>query len=584
MLHSEVFVVAGLAGSAMLFWVAKDLFWPFKKAKKKSKGQKQTIVLDTISVIWSKRKEAILNIEELSLLWRSIKSESDIAKEDIKFYSEIIEKFFKEHIEGKLFFTGNTKKVILNLLILLDTEGNVSSLVSGQQDTESKIPQETFKKLYNVSLIEHTINVAEEIIQLIPYGPMVPKGIIAALGHDIGKIPKYRQQYYALGDHPFISVNALELVPDFKNLIYADDVLKAVRDHHLKPKDKLGEYLKEADQRARRKELSKVNNTILSDDILGKTGDPHVSDIASPEALCAEPQTTEVYQTVSNNLSNDHQTINQTSTKQQFPQTKDQTNHQTKGQTTYQTVSNGQNYQTKNNIKEVSRSQGSQESVFGFASYMAGVDTGEDTFTEVPEIFGGDNSSKGEYKYERMKNAAEESSNIFISTESKESQRGDNKPKKIPLDWLDLMEFLNRIRVYINKVDENGAWKAFSMPNGVVYVLPDLIFAELKGLAEELGVLDLDLASSDKSIKRDYIYSVLCRVRDELDGIETSLIRDGYFSAPFILEDKEGNRVSRALYVPFKAHEAFGKDLGSLEVIKSGKLTKIARVYPPQKE
>lgn len=141
MLHSEVFLVAGIAGSAMLFWATKDFILP-KSTKKTSKKQRQTIVLDTIAVIWSKRKEAILNIEELSLLWRSLKSEADRDKEEIKFYNEALNKFFKEHIEGKLFFTGNTKKVVLNLLTLLDTEGNVSSVVSGQQDTEGKIGQD----------------------------------------------------------------------------------------------------------------------------------------------------------------------------------------------------------------------------------------------------------------------------------------------------------------------------------------------------------------------------------------------------------------------------------------------------------
>lgn len=572
MLHSEAFIVAGIAGSAMLFWVAKDFLRPFKKVTKKGKKQRQTIVLETISVIWSKRREAILNIEELSLLWRSINININANKEEIKFYNEIIDKFFREHIEGKLFFTGNTKKVLLNLLTLLDTDGNVSSVVSGQQDTEGKISQDIYTKLSNISLIEHTIHVAEEIVQLIPYGPMIPKGIIAALGHDIGKIPKYRQQYYALGDHPFISVSVLEQLPDFKSLVYADDVLKAVRDHHLKPKDKLTEYLKEADQRARRKELSTVNNTILSDDIVGKTGDPHVTEIvASSEALRVEPQTTEKYQT----LSNDYQTVNQTqSTKPHSNQTT------TKA---YQTISNEQMHQTKDFIdSDKQKNKNDNKGTFGFSQYIT-QEADDSDFTEVPEIFGGGNMVQGNYKYERMKDgASDSSSNLFISVESKESQSADNKPKKVSLDWLDLREYLERIRQYVNVLDDKKTWKAFSMPNGIVYVLPDLIFTELKKMAEEAGVIDLDLASSDKAIKRNYIYSVLCKVKDELDGIETSLIKDGYFSAPFILEDKSGNKISRALYIPFRAQEAFGVNVGSLEVIKSGRLLDIEKVYPPQ--
>lgn len=592
MLHSEVFVFAGIAGSAVLFWAAKDFIMP-KKKKKKVKKEKQTIVLDTIAVIWSKRKEAVLNIEELSLLWRSIRSNFEQNVEEIKFYSELIEKFYKENIEGKLFFTGNNKKVILNLLTLLDIEGNVSSVVSGQQDTESKIPPETFKKLYGVSLIEHTLNVAEEIMQIIPYGPMIPKGIIAALGHDIGKIPKYRQQYYALGDHPFISVNVLEQLPDFKSLVFADDVLKAIRDHHLKPKDKLTEYLKEADQRARRKELAKANNEILTEEIIGQTGDTHVHEEhedlekANNEDLISNAK-------ISNFLSNE-QTFYQTSSQSTKPQL-NQTYQ------TYQTESEDVSNKIKTDESKNGRNNDRKSDAFGFSEYLSssngnlsdnsalhGVEDKE--IGEIPEMFLTHSEDRGTYKYER-KLKEERQDNIFISSDGNvEEKRHDlssdkdkSRPKRLPLEWLNLDEFLRRIRAKINQIDDKQSWQAFSMPNGVVYVLPNCIFKTLKEMADELGVLDLDMVSKDTSLKKDYVYSILCRVKEEKNGIETSLIKEGYFSAPFIVKLKDGTILSRTLYVPFRAQEAFGKQVGNFEVIKRGRLLDIEEVVVPSAE
>ncbi|MEM4134393.1 MAG: HD domain-containing protein [Candidatus Micrarchaeia archaeon] len=575
MLHSEAFILAGIAGSAMLAWAMKDIFLPKKETFSKNKKQKQVIVLETIAVIWSKRKEAIINIEELSLLWRSLKLDGSNNREEFNFYNEIITNFFREHIEGKLFFIGNTKKVILNLLTLLDTEGNVSSVVSGQQDTEGKISQETIKKLYNISLIEHTINVAEEIINLIPYGPMTPKGIIAALGHDIGKIPKYRQQYYAMGDHPFISVSALETIPDFKNLVYADDVLKAVRDHHLKPKDKLTEYLKEADQRARRKELNKVNSIIITEDYIGKTGDTHVDE---------HNQTNQrIYQTENQTLSNVSNENNQTFTKPLVNQT--------------QTIKRNQ---TLSNEKVEEKTKENSQSIWGLSKCSEQyLDENFDIDEENINLFISAEVSheerkhqeekgaqKSKYKYERIQDEGKKSElDIFMtvdnSDETNKEKEKSNKPKVVPIDWLNLDEFLQRISSKINKLDDRKTWQAFSMPNGVVYVLPDLVFNTLKEIADEMGRLDLNLVSSDKAVKRDYIYSVLTKVKEEKDGIETSLIKEGYFSAPFVVKLKDGSVLSRSLYIPFRAQEAFGKSVGYFEMMKQGRLLDIKEVTIP---
>lgn len=74
---------------------------------------------------------------------------------------------------------------------------------------------------------------------------------------------------------------------------------------------------------------------------------------------------------------------------------------------------------------------------------------------------------------------------------------------------------------------------------------------------------------------------MLCRVKEEKDGIETSLIKEGYFSAPFIIKLKDGTVLSRTLYTPFRAQEAFDKDAGFLEFMKQGRLLDIKEVTIP---
>lgn len=499
-----------------------------------TKSQKQVIGIEDISIIWSKRKEAKIRLEELATLWRNYQKQTG-ATEKIHFYNPIILDFFKRHIEGKPFFTGSVRKVLLDLLTLLDTEGSVSSVVSGQTEVESKLPANTYQMLSQISLAEHTVHVAEEILAIVPFGPNIPKALITALAHDIGKIPKFRKQYYALGDHPFISVTVLDSMQSFKELVYADDIIKAIRDHHLKPKEYLGEALKEADQRARRRELSQIQKTV------------HLTPPTEAEIEQSEPNVPDISEFLPEPSSEPNPKPNSTkpTTKQHFQNQTQQPPHQTPEQTFSSSV-----------LPEPELSD-------------------LDKIT-IPDIFQlpGPVTKPNTKANDTKTNPAE----IFISTDE-QKEKVQEKPEELELDWFNVEEFLQQLLTHVNVLVQ-GRWLACSMPNGIVYVQPRLVWMILKSLAVNKGIHDVFFAESDEALKRNYLYTVLKQIQHHKNAVETSLIQEGYFSAPFVVRMKTGETY-RTLYIPLRAYEAFGISVGELEARKEGKLKDIDAIIPP---
>ena len=114
-----------------------------------------------------------------------------------------------------------------------------------------------FKLLAEVPLYEHTIRVAEEIIKLTKQTPFtMNKAIIAALGHDIGKI--FAKDEYTKFDHPALSATYLEKnIAAFSGYNFRNEVIQAVRGHHKSDVfNILTDLLKKADKKAREIEVS----------------------------------------------------------------------------------------------------------------------------------------------------------------------------------------------------------------------------------------------------------------------------------------------------------------------------------------
>jgi hypothetical protein len=144
------------------------------------------------------------------------------------------------------------------------------------------------------------------------------------------------------------------------------------------------------------------------------------------------------------------------------------------------------------------------------------------------------------------------------------------------LNWLDISEYLAELNNRINVL--NGTrFEAFSMKDGHVYFQTDVFWKVIKMLARRHGHDEILLADSDQKQRRNYIYTVTEMLREKrliADGI----IRQGYFTAPFTVNYKDGNSINKAYYTPMVS-EAFG-DVSELESRKSGILLDIDSVKP----
>ena len=124
------------------------------------------------------------------------------------FYGEVIEPH-KESLSGVL-------EGINRIMELLERYGDCPSVVDTITDSERGEVTRIGNILSKVTLRDHTFNVTRIALRLLkdtyhdPVG-YIPVAIIAALGHDLGKIPELRSQGpYVKADHPPTSVSIVE--------------------------------------------------------------------------------------------------------------------------------------------------------------------------------------------------------------------------------------------------------------------------------------------------------------------------------------------------------------------------------------
>jgi len=270
-----------------------------------------------------------------------------------------------------------------------------------------------------------------------------------------------------------------------------------------------------------------------------------------------ETPTDEIPITTSNPTNSSNQTPTQTLTKQPF---------------TNQTQTPSNSHQTFSSfIPSATKSDKSDKFDAGYIE----LDKADEP-DDIPAIFN--------YQPAKLKKPEPETTvaDIFINTQTETPTEEEQKPEEIPMPWFNPEEFLSKILPYVNKII-NGRWSAVSMPNGVVYIQPRLFWNVLTEMAAEKGITELVYYEDDKTMKRNCIYTVLNQIQQHKNAVESSLIKKGYFSAPFIVKMKSGD-TSRVLYIPLKAQEAFGISVGELEARKEGKVRDIEDIYPPYKE
>ncbi len=246
-------VLVGLAGILVL------------RSEEQEPSFLEQMTLSALSQRWvrpksSTRIEGVKHISELAHLWRN---EQVIAEGIEKF--ELVHprsRSFASQLRTWSFFNQapGQRAVCLEILRLLDREGQCPSVVDVQGDVEAAWEQNTYRILAKTTLLDHSLNVAEQVVKLLSDHQawhVIPDTMVAALGHDLGKLKSARGSLYALGEHPLAAGAIISGIPGFKELSRKEDILRAIKMHHKMPEGLLGKTLKKADQQARQQELER---------------------------------------------------------------------------------------------------------------------------------------------------------------------------------------------------------------------------------------------------------------------------------------------------------------------------------------
>lgn len=206
-----------------------------------------------------KNKPVIISLEALSLLWTSQDTRHDpgvTEDEEPSFGSGEIQRFYLKYVRPHA--RGKELSIIRNLLTTLDQHGHCASVV--EHDDETPQP---YRVLADVTLAEHTLSVSRKAFQMLNAGRQLvrtntPDLLIAALGHDIGKMP-----HIARSDVSGHTLNTIAfLKPQLKGLESAPEIIEAIRLLHVDKKDLTVQganlilpILQQADIQAREAEL-----------------------------------------------------------------------------------------------------------------------------------------------------------------------------------------------------------------------------------------------------------------------------------------------------------------------------------------
>ena len=225
------------------------------------KKRVKEIHLHELSKIWIKEGSKTIHISELSPLWRDqqpVLGDHDFLElhnpRAIAFMKDILQKPWFEKFPQQ-------KAVCGQILKLLDKEGICPSVVDIHGDVEGNWDENTYRLLAQTTLLDHSLNVAEQVVQILSDNKawhVIPDTMVAALAHDLGKLPSIRGYLYSLGEHPLAAGRPLAGIAGFNELPKKDEILRAVRLHHKMAQGLLGKTLKKADQLARQKELEET--------------------------------------------------------------------------------------------------------------------------------------------------------------------------------------------------------------------------------------------------------------------------------------------------------------------------------------
>jgi len=227
------------------------------------KAPPREIALRDLSVIWTRGGAKTIHIAALSPLWRDEKLLAEQDRQLPNLEDPNAAAFQEEFVRRGAWFTKAPlqQAVCGQMLHLLDQEGHCPSVVNLTGDVEGSWDENTFRILARTSLLDHSLNVARQTVRLLNENEswhVIPDAMVAALGHDLGKLASMRGYLYSLGEHPLAAGRSLVGMAGFTELPRKDEILRAIKLHHKLPDGLIGKTLKKADQLARQQELEET--------------------------------------------------------------------------------------------------------------------------------------------------------------------------------------------------------------------------------------------------------------------------------------------------------------------------------------
>ncbi|MHB1350250.1 MAG: HD domain-containing protein [Desulfobulbaceae bacterium] len=228
------------------------------------------IRLSDLANLWVPKGSRVIEIGKLSHLWRKNPDTSRPQAVYPDLQHNRAGDFREKYILQAPWFKNAPlqREVCCRILKLLDREGDCPSVVNVAKDVEGSWDPNTFNMLARTNLLDHSLNVAEEMVELLTKAEachVIPDTMVAVLAHDLGKLPSEKSFLYSMGEHPVASAKRLNEVAGFDVLPRKEEILRAVKLHHKVTDGLLGKTLRKADQQARQKELGETGGQVPPD-------------------------------------------------------------------------------------------------------------------------------------------------------------------------------------------------------------------------------------------------------------------------------------------------------------------------------
>ena len=253
-----VFWTFALTGAGLLVYSVRGFFTAEQRPPAESEPVPEEIEetsLEEVSQNWM-GKEVL--IQDLSVLWRERKQKQSSPLPRPTFRHEEIDRFFTDMVEQRRSIEGARRQVIIELLKMLDEEGDCPSVVRmNEHEAEKSFKEDTFAMLATIPLYRHTLSVARKSMAKAGQEAILVDFLIVALAHDLGKIPSNYGKMYMSMDHPLISALIVNGIPEYASLPNRTELDKIIRGHHiLKTDDTLTNIFKLCDHETRQEELA----------------------------------------------------------------------------------------------------------------------------------------------------------------------------------------------------------------------------------------------------------------------------------------------------------------------------------------